>query len=838
MSSATPRSWGAPRCWHAWTGSWPPAGPGTAGCSGCAATPGSARPGCWPRSGPGPRAAWCCAAPAGRTPARRPSGSGRRCSAGPPRWCRPRSGASGPTGRAPCSTPAPSRSTTTPAGSRSSTRSPASSSCSAARQPVVLVLDDLHWVDAGSLQLLGFLTADPGARPLLVACGWREHDQVPDDSTRTLVDELAARGESWLLEGLEEADVRRAAGGHRRACPPTSTRPARSRPGPAATRCSSREMARLSRARDASLGGVVPGTAQATTRRRVARLAQPAERSPLRRGGARRLPLLGAAGPAARRTPGRAGAARRHPRRRRADAHRRRPARLHPRADPRRGVRRPPARPGAGSSTSPWPAARARRGRRAGPPPGPRAAAGRRSTTSSTRTERAARAAAAVQAWEDAVRWCDRALELAEPHVPPACRAGAPGRRDAARGRRRRRRPGALRGGRRHSAARRAIPSWWPARRSASPPGSPASRSGCGTAPRPTSWRSRCCCSARRTPRCARRCWRGCRWRSPSPPRSTAAASLAEDAVAMARRLGEPAALAGALAAHCDTVSGPAYAELREAEATEIVELARRVPDVGLELLGLRMRVMSRWERGEMAAAGARPDGVRAPRRPAPAAVLLLVRRALARRPRPPRRRPATRWRRAPTRSRGSAELGGSRNAEVLSVVQRVWPCYERNRPDEAAAIFNEVFGDMPELAGDGGSWYRLFPGRPEAVLVAALPELPEMLAALPMDAEWVSSLGAAVREPVAARHRRRARPAAVRRPAAVEPPLPGRRHRCGAGRVAPPLAGTAGRPARGVRRGDGPPGRGGRRERPDRGDPARGADAPGARPRARAART
>ena len=78
---------------------------------------------------------------------------------------------------------------------------------------------------------------------------------------------------------------------------------------------------------------------------------------------------------------------------------------------------------------------------------------------------------------------------------------------------------------------------------------------------------------------------------------------LAEQAVAIARRLDAPRALAGALAAHCDAVAGPADVELREREATEIIELARGVPDNGLELLGLRLRVIARLERGDLAAA-------------------------------------------------------------------------------------------------------------------------------------------------------------------------------------------------------------------------------------------
>ena len=38
-------------------------------------------------------------------------------------------------------------------------------------------------------------------------------------------------------------------------------------------------------------------------------------------------------------------------------------------------------------------------------------------------------------------------------------------------------------------------------------------------------------------------------------------------------------------------------------QASEIVALARQVPDLGLELLGLRLRVMARLEHGDLVAA-------------------------------------------------------------------------------------------------------------------------------------------------------------------------------------------------------------------------------------------
>jgi hypothetical protein len=68
----------------------------------------------------------------------------------------------------------------------------------------------------------------------------------------------------------------------------------------------------------------------------------------------------------------------------------------------------------------------------------------------------------------------------------------------------------------------------------------------------------------------------------------------------MARDAGEPAALASALSAHCDTIGGPAHTERRLDEATEIVTLARSSGDPRMELLGRRMRVVALLELGAM----------------------------------------------------------------------------------------------------------------------------------------------------------------------------------------------------------------------------------------------
>ena len=61
----------------------------------------------------------------------------------------------------------------------------------------------------------------------------------------------------------------------------------------------------------------------------------------------------------------------------------------------------------------------------------------------------------------------------------------------------------------------------------------------------------------------------------------------------------------------------------------------------------------------------------------------------------------------------------------MLSAVQGIWPLIERGQATEAMAQLVSAFGELPELAGDGGSLVRLFHGQPAEMRTAALPLLP-----------------------------------------------------------------------------------------------------------------
>ncbi len=76
---------------------------------------------------------------------------------------------------------------------------------------------------------------------------------------------------------------------------------------------------------------------------------------------------------------------------------------------------------------------------------------------------------------------------------------------------------------------------------------------------------------------------------------------LAEAAVRLARRSGDPIVIARALAVHCDVISGPAHVPERVRQATEIIDIAERVADGPLELLGRRLRYVARLESGDLA---------------------------------------------------------------------------------------------------------------------------------------------------------------------------------------------------------------------------------------------
>src|SRR5207244_3226201 len=87
---------------------------------------------------------------------------------------------------------------------------------------------------------------------------------------------------------------------------------------------------------------------------------------------------------------------------------------------------------------------------------------------------------------------------------------------------------------------------------------------------------------------------------APQPERVLA---LSEEAITLARRLGDPCQLAAALRARLIALWRPETAEERLAIADEIVTLGQRTADRELSLLGHRFRIVGFLERGDVVAA-------------------------------------------------------------------------------------------------------------------------------------------------------------------------------------------------------------------------------------------
>jgi tetratricopeptide (TPR) repeat protein len=218
---------------------------------------------------------------------------------------------------------------------------------------------------------------------------------------------------------------------------------------------------------------------------------------------------------------------------------------------------------------------------------------------------------------------------------------------------------------------------------------------------------------------------------------------LAEEAVALARRAGDEVALAQALAGHCDAIAGPDDVDTRLAEAGEIVAIGLRVRDRGLELLGRRLLVVALLETGDTAAAdvelAAFERVATALRQPLYSWYVPLWRGMRAR-----LRGDLAEVRRCAGEAARVGALAGSRNAQVLSIVLDNWAALEEG---ELAVPFAEMVGELvaelPELApGGAASLLDLFPCQPVTPAVtAAMDNVAELVPRFPVDSEWLSSM-------------------------------------------------------------------------------------------------
>ena len=300
----------------------------------------------------------------------------------------------------------------------------------------------------------------------------------------------------------------------------------------------------------------------------------------------------------------------------------------------------------------------------------------------------------------------------------------------------------------------------------------------------------------------APRCWPGSRWRCPSRRPTSGVASWPRRRSRWRGGSATPGRWPARSPRTATRSPGPAYVDLREQQAGEIVALARRVPDVGLELLGLRLRVIARLERGDLVAA--RLDIAEFER---------LVERL---------RQPffswyAVLWRGLEAHLAGDLDDDGRCAAEV----GRLGRARRQPQRDRAQRRAGRLAADRarPGRRGDGAArWTRSATCRSWPATAArwsgsstdSPPRsarrrcrcLPQMLENLPVDKEWLPNLAGVVGGLLGAGHRRRARPAALRRAHAVGRPVPRRRDRSGLHRARSSWSlGELATLARGVRR-------------------------------------
>ena len=273
-------------------------------------------------------------------------------------------------------------------------------------------------------------------------------------------------------------------------------------------------------------------------------------------------------------------------------------------------------------------------------------------------------------------------------------------------------------------------------------------------------------------------------------------AALAAESVAMARRLGSQPAVAHGLAAHCDAIAGPTYAEQREVESGEIVEIATALGDPALELLGLRLRIVALAEQGLLERVA---DDVRAF-----AAVAVRL------------RQPFYGWyvplwrgfaahlvgdleelRRRADEVIALAGPADSQNAQILGDVLRIWYHLESgSRPDAMGALLDQL-AEIPELHPAGDSMLAIFPGQPDDLRRRAAAQIGRLVGDLLVDAEWVSNVCFAAWSVIELLGAGRAVTGAVRPAPAPRAPVRRGRDRGGVprvGRALPRVARLAGR--------------------------------------------
>jgi tetratricopeptide (TPR) repeat protein len=220
--------------------------------------------------------------------------------------------------------------------------------------------------------------------------------------------------------------------------------------------------------------------------------------------------------------------------------------------------------------------------------------------------------------------------------------------------------------------------------------------------------------------------------------------ALAEEAVAGARRSGDRSALAAAIAARCDAIAGPDHTAERLGASSEVIALAQRAGDLPLELLGRRLRVVALLEMRDMAALEAEMSAFARS-----AAVLddplytwyVPLWRAMG----------AYADGRVGEARRLIAEAGatgrsaGSTNAEMLRITAELYMAIDRRDLDGIAAIWAEMRALAPDFVGIAaalfGAYMEVHLGRAERARAHLDRHGLEALAGMARDQEWLTSV-------------------------------------------------------------------------------------------------
>jgi tetratricopeptide (TPR) repeat protein len=236
------------------------------------------------------------------------------------------------------------------------------------------------------------------------------------------------------------------------------------------------------------------------------------------------------------------------------------------------------------------------------------------------------------------------------------------------------------------------------------------------------------------------------------PPRRR---ELAAEAVAMARRLGDRAALASALSSTCDAIPGPEHAEQRLAAAEEMLTLAETDEDLELELLGRRFRVVALLERGDLVAAerevAAYARGTGRLRQPVSAWYVPLWRGMFAL-----LRGRLAEAERLATEAETIGARAASANAAMLCPLQRWLLHRERGEADAALAAMERVVELAPVSANARTelAWSLLEAGRVAEARAQLEQLVADGCAALERDSEWLPAMMALAHVAAALPHR------------------------------------------------------------------------------------